>query len=433
MNNLPVVAVVGRVNVGKSTLFNRIAGSRIAIVDDQPGVTRDRNMALAQWCGYDFIVIDTGGLAPGSEDVFQEGIERQVRLAVTEADAVILVTDVSTGIHPFDEEAANLVRRADIPAFVAVNKADNVEKRNQCDEFYSLGLGEPYPVSALHGTGTGDLLDAVTAVLPEKQVVVTTELAVAIVGRPNVGKSSLVNRLCREDRNIVTDTPGTTRDSIDTVVAWNEQEFRIIDTAGLRRKSKKMDDIEFYSTVRAWKTMARSDVTVILMDAGENPVSQDIRILAKAWEMGKGVVIVVNKIDLGIDRKKWLEKIMEKFHPAKWIPIVFTSALEGEGVGRLLPIISNVGAKYGIEMSTSKINRILEKVTQKIPPPSPRGKQLKFFYATQLGTKPPKILVFVNRPGEIPDNYRKYLLNAMMDIFGMKGVPLRLLYRRREH
>lgn len=433
MNNLPVVAVVGRVNVGKSTLFNRIAGSRIAIVDDQPGVTRDRNMALAQWCGYDFIVIDTGGLAPGSEDVFQEGIERQVRLAVTEADAVILVTDVSTGIHPFDEEAANLVRRADIPAFVAVNKADNVEKRNQCDEFYSLGLGEPYPVSALHGTGTGDLLDAVTAVLPEKQVVETTELAVAIVGRPNVGKSSLVNRLCREDRNIVTDTPGTTRDSIDTVVAWNEQEFRIIDTAGLRRKSKKMDDIEFYSTVRAWKTMARSDVTVILMDAGENPVSQDIRILAKAWEMGKGVVIVVNKIDLGIDRKKWLEKIMEKFHPAKWIPIVFTSALEGEGVGRLLPIISNVGAKYGIEMSTSKINRILEKVTQKIPPPSPRGKQLKFFYATQLGTKPPKILVFVNRPGEIPDNYRKYLLNAMMDIFGMKGVPLRLLYRRREH
>lgn len=433
MNNLPVVAVIGRVNVGKSTLFNRIAGSRIAIVDDLPGVTRDRNMALAQWCGYDFMIIDTGGLAPGSEDVFQEGIERQVRLAITEADAVILVTDVSTGIHPFDEEAAKLVRKADIPAFVAVNKADNADRRIQCDEYYSLGLGEPYPVSALHGTGTGDLLDAVTAILPEKQLVEKSEPAVAIVGRPNVGKSSLVNRLCREDRNIVTDAPGTTRDSIDTVVSWNEQEFRIIDTAGLRRKSKKMDDIEFYSTVRAWKTMARSDVTVVLMDAGENPVSQDIRILAKAWEMGKGVVIAVNKIDLGIDRKKWLEKVMEKFNPAKWIPIVFTSALTGEGVGRLLPIISNVGAKRGIEISTSDINRMLEKVTQKIPPPSPRGKQIKFFYATQLGTNPPKILVFVNRPEEIPDNYRKYLLNGMMDILGLKGVPLRLLYRRREH
>ncbi len=433
MNNLPVVAVIGRVNVGKSTLFNRIAGSRIAIVDDQPGVTRDRNMALAQWCGYDFIVIDTGGLSPGSEDVFQEGIERQIRLAVTEADAAILVTDVSTGIHPFDEEAAKLVRKADIPAFVVVNKADNAERRVQCAEFYALGLGEPYPVSALHGTGTGDLLDAVMAVLPEIQTVETSELAVAIVGRPNVGKSSLVNRLCREDRNIVTDTPGTTRDSIDTVVSWNEQEFRIIDTAGLRRKSRKMDDIEFYSTVRAWKSMARADVTVVLMDGTEQPVMQDIRILAKAWEMGKGVVIVVNKIDLGIDRNDWLEKIMEKFHPAKWIPIVFTSALNGDGVGRLLPIISGVGLKRESEVSTSEINRMLEKITQKIPPPSPRGKQLRFFYATQIGTKPPKILVFVNRPAEIPDNYRKYLMNGMMDILSMKGVPLRLLYRRREH
>ncbi len=433
MSSVPTVAIVGRVNVGKSTLFNRIAGGRVAIIDDQPGVTRDRKMTWAHWAGYDFLVIDTGGLEPGSEDAFQEGIERQINLAILEADAVILVVDATSGIHPFDIEAAKLVRKSGLPSFLAVNKVDNNQRMELIPEFYSLGLDTPWPVSALHGHGSGDLLDAVISVLPCTEKTEYLGLSLAVVGRPNVGKSSTVNRLCREDRSIVTDLPGTTRDSIDTMVSWHDSEIRIVDTAGLRRKSRKMDDVEFYSTVRAWKSIARGDVVLVLMDGTEYPVQQDIRIAAKAWEMGKGVIIAVNKIDLGIDKKLWVASIIQRFNQAKYIPILFISALTGEGIGRILPTVFEVGKTREMSLSTSDINRRLRNAVEDVQPPSPRGKPVKLFYATQVGEKPPRILIFSNHPADIPENYRKYIENNLMDSLGMKGVPLKIIYRKREH
>ena len=433
MSSLPTVAIVGRVNVGKSTLFNRIAGGRIAIVDDQPGVTRDRKITWANWSGYDFLIIDTGGLEPDSEDAFQESIEKQINLALLEADAVILVVDALNGIHPFDIAAAELVRKSGLKCFLAVNKIDNNRRMELVPEFYKLGLGDPWPVSGLHGYGSGDLLDAVVAVLPSTVKSEYTGLSLAVVGRPNVGKSSIVNRLCRKERNIVTDVPGTTRDSIDTMVTWHDKEIRIVDTAGLRRKSKKMDDVEFYSTVRAWKSISRGDVVLVIMDGSEYPVQQDIRIAAKAWEMGKGVVIGVNKIDLGIDRDLWVKSIIQRFNQAKNMPVIFFSALSGEGVGRILPTVIRVGETRDSNLSTSEVNRRIQDAVENVQPPSPRGKQVKLFYATQIGQKPPRILIFSNRPEDIPDNYRRYIENSLRDYLKMKGVPLKIIYRKRQH
>ncbi len=433
MSSIPAVAIVGRINVGKSTLFNRIAGGRIAIVDDLPGVTRDRNMTVANWTGHDFFVIDTGGLAPGSEDAFQESIREQVQLALDEADAVILVVDVMSGIHPFDIEAAELVRKTGLPAFLAVNKVDNDQRISLVPEFFKLGLGEPWPISAQHGLGSGDLLDAVVAVLPAVEQNEENEVSLAVVGRPNVGKSSIVNRICREERNIVTDVPGTTRDSIDTHVNWNGNDIRIVDTAGLRRRTKKMDNVEFYSTVRAWKSISRGDVVLVLMDAAEYPVQQDMRIAGKAWEMGKGVVIGVNKIDLGIDKDLWIASIIQRFHPARWIPIIFFSALTGEGVGRILPTVVEVARVREKDLSTSEINRKLMQAVEKVQPPTPRGKPVRLFYATQIGQRPPKIMVFSNRPEDIPENYRRYIENNLRECLGMRGVQMKVIYRKRKH
>ena len=433
MSTLPTVAVVGRVNVGKSTLFNRIAGGRVAIVDDSPGVTRDRKIVTANWTGHDFMIIDTGGLDPGNEDVFQTSIERQINLALLEADAVILVVDVTAGVHPFDMEAAELVRKTGLPCYLAVNKVDNAERMELVSEFYGLGLGKPWPVSALHGHGSGDLLDAVVGKLPKLEGTDYGGISMAVVGRPNVGKSSTVNRLCREDRNIVTDVPGTTRDSTDSHVEWNGRKIRIVDTAGLRRKSRKMDDIEFYSTVRAWKSISRGDVVLVIMDGSQYPVQQDIRIAAKAWEMGKGVVIGVNKLDLGLDRDLWIKSIVQRFNIARDIPIIFFSALYGDGIGRIIPTLVSVAELRDSQLSTPSLNKTLRNAVDKVQPPSPRGKQLKFFYVTQVGKAPPRLLIFMNRPGELPDNYRRYIEKALMEELGMKGVPLKIMYRRRKH
>jgi len=434
VSSIPTVAIIGRVNVGKSTLFNRIVGGRVAIVDDRPGVTRDRNMALANWTGHDFFVIDTGGLAPGSEDAFQNGIDRQVRLAIEEADAIVLVVDLTEGVHPYDMDAAAMVRKSGIPAFLAVNKADNAERFPRAADFYGLGLGNPWPVSALHGHGTGEMLDAITAVLPKEEHLETESLALAVVGRPNVGKSSLVNRLCHAERNIVTEVAGTTRDSTDTMITWKDNNVRLVDTAGLRRKSREMDDLEFYSTVRAWKAIAMADVVLVVMDAAEYPVQQDIRIAARAWELGKSVLIGVNKIDLGkMDRDLWIKAIIERFNAAKWMPIMFFSALTGAGVGRIIPTAVEVGNSRKTEMSTSELNRILRAAVEEVAPPSPRGRHVKLFYATQVGTAPPRVLIFVNHPEDLAENYRRYVENKLREGLDIQGVPLRIIYRRREH
>ncbi|MCK4807982.1 MAG: 50S ribosome-binding GTPase, partial [Candidatus Aegiribacteria sp.] len=280
---------------------------------------------------------------------------------------------------------------------------------------------------------SGDLLDSVISVAEIGEKTEYSGLSLALVGRPNVGKSSIVNRLCREDRNIVTDVPGTTRDSIDTMVSWHDKDVRIVDTAGLRRKSRKMDDVEFYSTVRAWKSITRGDIVLVLMDASEYPVQQDIRIAAKAWDMGKGVIIGVNKIDLGIDKDLWIASIIQRFNQAKNMPIIFFSALTGEGVGRILPITFQVGETREMNLSTSEINRRLQDAVEEVQPPSPRGKPVKLFYATQVGEKPPRILIFSNHPGDIPENYRRYIENSFRKHLSMKGVPLKIIYRKRKH
>ncbi|OPL19541.1 MAG: hypothetical protein AVO35_10280 [Candidatus Aegiribacteria sp. MLS_C] len=433
MSTLPAVAILGRVNVGKSTLFNRIAGGRIAIVDDRPGVTRDRKMEAAHWAGHDFLVIDTGGLDPGREDTFQDSIERQIEFALREADAVILVVDVTEGVHPFDEEAADLVRRTGLPCFLAVNKVDSQRTMDLVPEFYSLGLGRPWPVSAMHGHGSGDLLDEVVSVLPEVQEEEYSGLSLAVVGRPNVGKSSIVNRLCGSERNIVHDAPGTTRDSTDTFLTWNDRQIQIVDTAGLRRKSREMDDVEFYSTVRAWKSISRGDVALVVMDGSEYPVQQDIRIAAKAWDMGKGVVIGVNKTDLGIDAGLWREAIVQRFNQARYMPILFFSALTGKGTGEIIPTVVEVGDVRASDIQTHKLNTVIQDAVDRVQPPSPRGRPVRFFYATQVSRHPPRILIFVNRPEDIPENYRRFIENSVREEMGMLGVPLGLIYRRRKH
>jgi GTP-binding protein len=421
------------VNVGKSALFNRLTGGRTAIVDESPGVTRERNIGQCNWGGYDFFVIDTGGLSPGSDDPLQEAIERQIGLAVSEADAIILVVDGQSGVHPFDQAAADMVRRAGIPCFLAVNKIDNVEMTSLSPEFYSLGLGDPWPVSAIHGQGAGDLLDAVVGVLPRMETDGFEGVSLAVVGRPNVGKSSIVNRLCESERNIVTPVAGTTRDSIDTFVTWKDRTFRLVDTAGLRRRSRKMDDVEFYSTLRAWRSISQGDVVLVLMDATNPPAQQDLRIAGRAWDLGKGVIIGANKIDLGFDRDQWIRRLIDRFHPARWIPIVFVSALTGQGVGRILPMTGTVSARRCATLKTSELNRILERATDRVQPPTPRGRAVRLFYATQIASCPPTVLIFANRPADIPENYRRYVENSFRAELSMKGVPMRVVYRKREH
>jgi len=431
--DLPVVAIIGRVNVGKSSLFNRLIGGRAAIVDNEAGVTRDRKIGTGDWCGVNFIAVDTGGLAPGSDDPFQESIEKQVRLAVEEAQAIILLVDGSEGVHPFDEAAVDLVRRSGIPCFLAVNKIDSAGRLDLVHEFASLGMGKPWPVSAAHGLGVGDLLDEVVRDLPKVENPDFDGVSVAVIGRPNVGKSSLINRLLDAERNIVTPVAGTTRDSIDSYITWKDTNFRLIDTAGLRKKARKMEDVEFYSTLRSWKSVGSSDVVVLILDGAEYPTTQDLRLASRAWEMGKGLLICVNKCDLGIDRHLWINSVIQRFPLAKWIPIFFTSALDGQGVGRLFPMVLSVAERRKAILPTGKLNNIMRAVVNEVQPPSPQGKMLKFFYITQVKSSPPVLVVFVSRPDLIPENYKSYFENKMHDDLNMNGVPLNIIYRKREH
>jgi len=431
--DLPVVAIVGRVNVGKSSLFNRLIGGRTAIVDNEAGVTRDRKIGTGEWNGVNYIAVDTGGLSPGSDDPFQEAIVKQIHLAVQEAQVIILLVDGTEGIHPFDETAVELVRKSGLPCLLAVNKIDTNSRLGMEHEFAALGLGKPWPISAAHGLGVGDLLDEVVRDLPAVENPDFDGVSVAVIGRPNVGKSSIVNRLLDDERNIVTPVAGTTRDSIDSYLTWKETNFRLIDTAGLRRKSRKMEDIEFYSTLRSWKSVGSADVVVVVLDGNEYPTTQDLRLATRAWEMGKGLLLCVNKVDLGLDRHLWIRSVVQRFPLAKWIPIFFTSALEGQGMGRLLPMVLSVAERRKIQISTGKLNKIMRTIVNAIQPPSPKGKMLKFFYITQVKDTPPVLVVFVSRADLIPDNYKSYFENKMHEALNMNGVPLKIVYRKREH
>ncbi len=432
-----IVAIVGRPNVGKSTLFNRLTESRKAIVDGVAGVTRDRNYGKSVWNGKEFSVIDTGGYVVNSEDVFEEEIRKQVHLAIDEADVILFAVDVEGGITDLDQEVAAILRRVKKPVFLAVNKVDNNQRILDAQEFYGLGLGELYCISAMNGSGTGDLLDAMVGSFAKKEAVEVEEgiPRFAVVGRPNVGKSSFINALTGVDRNIVTDVAGTTRDSINTRYTKYGHDFYLVDTAGLRKKARVNEDLEFYSVLRSVRSIEESDVCMLLIDATRGIEGQDINIFNLMIRNRKGVVILVNKWDL-IEKdthsvKKFTEQIQERIAPFVDVPILFMSALTKQRIFKALEIAIEVYENRQQKLKTSKLNEVLLEAIEKYPPPSVKGKYIKIKYVTQLPSPTPSFALFANLPQYIKDPYRRYIENQLRDNFNFSGVPLQIFFRKK--
>ena len=435
MGNL--VAIVGRPNVGKSTLFNRLAQRRQAIVDPSSGVTRDRHYGKAEWNGRQFSIIDTGGYVIGSEDQFEGEIRKQVNIAIEESNAIIFVVDVEAGVTSMDMEVANLLRKSKKPVHLMVNKVDNAMRNADAAEFYSLGLGEYFTVAAISGSGTGELLDAVVDSLEEEVVVEESELPrLAVVGRPNVGKSSFINVLLGEDRNIVTDLAGTTRDSLDSHYNRYGNEFTLVDTAGLRKKSKVSQDIEFYSVMRSIRTIENADVCMIMIDASRGVEQQDLNIFHLAEKNKKGIVVLVNKWDL-IDEKdsntlkKAEEIIRQRTLPFTDYPIVFISALTKQRVFKAIEAALEVHVNRRRRISTSKLNETMLQIVQDNPPPALKGKFMKIKYCMQLPTYTPQFAFFANLPQYIKEPYRRYVENQMRKIYDLSGVPIQIYFRKK--
>ncbi|ERJ60564.1 ribosome biogenesis GTPase Der [Sphingobacterium paucimobilis] len=431
-----IVAIVGRPNVGKSTLFNRLTESRKAIVDDFSGVTRDRHYEVADWIGKKFTVIDTGGFVHGSDDVFEEAIRDQVHIAIEEASVIIFMVDVTTGITDLDDEIADLLRRTSKPVYVVANKVDHAKLHHDSAEFYAFGLGEIYNVSSATGSGTGELLDAVVSNFPDEEEEDETPLPkVAIVGRPNVGKSSMTNALLGVDRNIVTDVAGTTRDSIRIHYNQFGHEFLMIDTAGLRRKSKVSEDIEFYSVMRTIKALEDSDVVVLMLDANDGIEGQDINIFHLAEKNKKGVLIVVNKWDtIEKDNKTMKEfeaRIKEKIAPFTDVPIIFTSVTEKQRIFRVVEKAMEIFQNKTKKIPTSKLNEVMLEIIENYPPPSIKGKYIKIKYATQLPGRSPMFAFFCNLPQYIKEPYRRFVENKLREHFDFNGVPIQVFFRQK--
>ncbi len=433
----PIVAIVGRPNVGKSTLFNRIVGGRTAIVEDVPGVTRDRLYRDASWRGQDFTLIDTGGMEFTRDDTITSLVKKQVEIAMEEADAILFVVDGRTGVSPDDYMIAKLLRRTKKPVILGVNKVERFDDP-MFMEFYQLGLEEPVPVSAMHGMNTGDLLDKLVDALPilPDDGYEPDAVKVAIVGRPNVGKSSLVNVFLGQERVIVSDVPGTTRDAIDSVLKRNETEYIIIDTAGLRRKARIDQPTERYSVIRSLRAVDRSDVVLMVLDAAEGVTEQDKRIAGYAHEAGKAVVLVVNKWDL-IDKDSntindFEEDIREELPFLHYAPTAFVSALTKKRVERLFELIDFVIEQATRRIATSLLNDVIHEAVRLTPPPTDKGRRFKVFYATQAGVQPPKFILFVNDAKLLHFSYRRYLENQLRQAFGFEGNPVWLLIRKRE-
>lgn len=432
----PVVTLVGRPNVGKSTLFNRLIEERLAIVEDVPGTTRDRIYADARWGGLTLTFVDTGGLLPDSNGDLMASVRDQVEIAIAEAEVIVFLVDAKEGLTATDLDIAALLRRCNKPVILAANKADNESRRQAAVEFYELGLGDPYPVSALHGTGTGDLLDAILDVVPPEQPEEEAEgVRIAIVGRPNVGKSLLLNTILGEDRMIVSDKPGTTRDAVDSLVEWDGQPVTLIDTAGIRRRGRIEPGVERYSVIRALRAIQRSDVVLLLIDAVDGITAQDAHIAGYVVEEARGVVIVVNKWDL-IEKDShtmdaYTGEIRQALKFISYAPLVFVSALTGQRVGRALDVALRVQEARSHRAPTGQLNRILRDAALSHSPPSKRGKRLKIYYATQAGTAPPSFVFFVNDPQLLHFSYRRYLGNKLREAFGFEGSPLRLSFRKR--
>ena len=435
----PVVAIVGRPNVGKSTLFNKLIGQRLSIVDDTPGVTRDRIYGDCEWLGRNMLLVDTGGIEPYSDDVILSQMRRQAQLAVDSADVIVLVTDLRTGLTASDQEVANMLQKSGKPIVLCVNKCDTIgETPAEFYEFYNLGLGDPIPVSSVHGHGTGDLLDAVLALLPEQEEEENDSetVRVAVIGKPNVGKSSLVNAVTGENRAIVSNIAGTTRDATDTLVENQFGNFVFIDTAGLRRKSKVEDQIEKYSVIRARMAVERADVCVIMIDATEGFTEQDSKVAGIAHELGKACIIAVNKWDAvskdGKTMDKERKKLMNDFSFMSYAPIIFISAKTGQRLDRLFELIKFVNTQNAMRISTGKLNEVLADATTRVQPPTDKGRRLKIYYMTQASTRPPTFVCFVNSKELFHYSYQRYIDNQIREVFGLEGTPTRFIIRERQ-
>lgn len=438
----PIIAIVGRPNVGKSTLFNRLVGERQAIVQNEPGTTRDRVYGTAEWGGAEFTIIDTGGLQDedeirsSSESEIARSTRTQARVAIDEADVIVMLVDAKNGLTAGDAEIADLLRRADKPTILVANKADSMERRDAAVEFYEIGLGEPLPVSAYHGNGTGDLLDRIVESLPEVDEEEETEgTRIAIVGRPNVGKSRLLNSLLGQERSIVSDVPGTTRDSLDTELTWEGRPVILIDTAGIRRRGRVEQGIERYSVMRSMRAIDRADIVLLVIDATEDFTAQDLHIAGYVEEQKKGLVVVVNKWDLveknPTTMEEYRSRAARQLDFAAYAPLVFISAKLGQRVDRVLEMAFRVVAEREKRISTSALNKLMREAVAKHQPPSRPGKWVKFFYATQADIAPPTFVFFCNDPKQIHFGYRRYMENELRAAFGFVGSPLRISFRSR--
>ncbi|MDD6665267.1 MAG: ribosome biogenesis GTPase Der [Eubacterium coprostanoligenes] len=435
----PVVAIVGRPNVGKSTLFNKLIGSRLSIVDDTPGVTRDRIYGDCEWLNHNFLLVDTGGIEPYSTDVILSQMRTQAEIAIETADVIILVTDLKCGVVASDMEVASMLQKSNKPIVLCVNKCDSIGAPDpEFYEFYNLGLGDPIAVSSVHGHGTGDLLDEVIKFFPEQEEEEVEDeeiINVAVIGKPNVGKSSLINRISGTDRAIVSNIAGTTRDTTDTYIENKYGKFNFIDTAGLRRKSRVNDSIEKYSIIRARMAVERANVCVIMIDATEGFTEQDSKVAGIAIEQGKACIIAVNKWDAvekdGNTMKEFREKLSVDFSFMSYAPFIFISAKTGIRIDKLYEMIVHVHSQNSMRISTGKLNEVLGIATARVQPPTDKGKRLKIYYITQASTRPPTFVFFVNNSELFHFSYQRYLENQIREIFGLDGTPVRFIVRER--
>ena len=434
----PTVAIIGKPNVGKSTFFNYIVGSRISIVEDTPGVTRDRVYAETNWRGRNFTVVDTAGIEPESDDTIISQMREQAKIAIDIADVILFLTDVKQGVTAADQEIALMLKKSKKPVVLVCNKADNMSRdRNEIYEFYNLGMGEPYPVSAANALGIGDVLDALYENFPEKNDDEDDDgrIKVAVIGKPNVGKSSLINKILGENRTIVSNIAGTTRDAIDTEYENEYGKYVLIDTAGIRRKSKVSESIEKFSIMRTLLAIERADVCLMMIDANEGVTDQDAKIAGEAHEAGKGIIIVVNKWDEYEKETGTLEKykkdIYAKLSYLSYAPVIFISAKTGQRVDKLFNMINNVAEQNAMRVSTATLNQVINEAIAVVQPPSDKGKRLKILYGTQVSTKPPTFVIFVNNKELFHFSYERYLVNQIRKEFGLVGTPIRIISREK--
>ncbi len=438
--SLPIVAVVGRPNVGKSTLFNKLVGKRLSIVEDTPGVTRDRIYSKCEWRNREFMIVDTGGIEPASDDVILAQMRRQAQVAIEKADVIVFLTDIRCGVTADDYEVASMLQKSGKPVILAVNKCDGIgEPPPEFYEFYNLGMGDPFPVSALHGHGSGDLLDEIFKYFPSEDEPEYDEeyIKVAVIGKPNVGKSSLINRIAGEERAIVSDIAGTTRDATDTIIENEDGKYVFIDTAGIRRKSKITEKIEHYSVLRAYMAVDRADVCVIVIDALVGFTDQDSKVAGYAHEQGKACIVAVNKWD-AVDKstgtmEEYTNDLKEKFSFMSYVPFVFISAKTGQRVDKLFELINSVNSQNCMRITTGMLNDVLSYATTRVQPPSDKGRRLKIYYMTQASVRPPTFVVFVNRADLFHFSYQRYIENQIRQTFGLTGTPVRFVIRERDN